>query len=126
MENNISRIGNAYFKPEFQVKEDAKRQENNAAKNESKEEKEKKQVDSNEVLGYLAAQNLDIVPTKKAEKTVEVGKYVSSEQEARIEEFMKNFEADFDEAFDIAAEEFPGISDEAAASLALSYINASY
>ncbi|MCD7779175.1 MAG: hypothetical protein LUH05_00695 [Candidatus Gastranaerophilales bacterium] len=84
-----------------------------------------KQVNSSEVLGFMAAQNADMVPVK-TQKTVDVSKYVSEDQEARIADFMEGFEADFDEAFNIAAEEFPDLSEEAAVSLALSYINASY
>ncbi len=124
MENNISRIGNAYFKPEYKVTED-KEQNKNTKNEEQKPEKQQKQVSSQEVLGFLAAQNADMIPVK-ATKKLDVGKYVSKEQEARIAEFMKGFEEDFDEALAIAKDEFPEISDKLASDLALSYINASY
>ena len=124
MDNNISRIGSAYFKPEYKVSED-KGQEKNAENQEQAKEKQQKQVSSNEVLGFMAAQNADLIPLA-APKTVDPSKYVTNEQEARIAEFMKNFEADYDEAFAIAKGEFPEVSDQLAGDLALSYINASY
>ena len=39
---------------------------------------------------------------------------------------MKGFEADYEEAFNIASNEFPEISEQAAGDLALAYINSSY
>lgn len=112
--------GNQYFKQE--AKEDLTK---GAAKEHKAEEKAHKQLGSNEVFGFLAAQNADLIPVK-AQKTVDVSKYVTKEQEARIADFMKGFEADFDEAFNIAADEFPEISEKAASDIALAYINASY
>ncbi|MCD7739857.1 MAG: hypothetical protein LUH11_00705 [Candidatus Gastranaerophilales bacterium] len=86
---------------------------------------QQKQVSSNDVLGYLAAQNTDMIPIK-SQKTLDVSKYVSEDDEARITEFMKGFESDYNEAYAIAADEFPEISENAAGNLALAYINASY
>ena len=125
MANNINPLkfgvtGNQYFRQE--TKEDLGK---NQPQEQKANENQQKQVTSNEVLGYLAAQNVDMVPVRQS-KTLDVSKYVNKEQEARIAEFMKGFEADFDEAFEIAGEEFPGISDKLASDLALSYINASY
>ncbi len=124
MANNINPLkfgitDNRYYKQE-------KKEETNKNLNGEKQaENQSKKVDSNEVLGFMAAQNADIVPAP-VKKTVDVSKYVSDEQEARIAEFMKGFESDFDDAFDIAKDEFPEISDEAARNLALSYINSTY
>lgn len=112
--------GNQYFKQE--TKEDLAK---NNGKENTAEEKHGKQVDSKEVLGYLAAQNADIIPAK-AKRTVDVSKYVNAEQSARIEDFMKAFEADYIFASKIAKEEFGDISDETAGKLALSFINSSY
>ena len=124
MANNINPlkfgVTGQYFKQETQ--EDLNK---NSAKEETAQAKEEKQVSSNEVLGFLAAQNADMIPVR-TQKTLDVSKYVTEEQEARIEEFMKGFEADYDEAVEIAGEEFPGISDELAGDLALAYINSSY
>ena len=112
--------GNQYFKQES--KEDLSK----GTEKESKAKgNEHKQLASNDVFGFMAAQNADLIPVK-TKKTLDVSKYVTPEQEARITEFMKGFEADFDEAFNIAADEFPEISDKAASDLALAYINASY
>lgn len=88
-------------------------------------EKGQKQMGSDEVLGFLAARNADLIPAK-TQKTIEVSKFVSPEQEARIASFMEGFEADYDEAFAAAANEFEGISDKTASNIALAYINSSY
>lgn len=112
--------GNQYFKND--KKEDLTQ---GAEKNAKSAEESKKSIESKEVLGFMAAQNADILPTKTA-KTVDVSKYVSAEQKQRIESFMNNFEADFNEASAIALNEFPDLSEEAAGSLALAYINSSY
>ena len=111
--------GNQYFKQE--TKEDLSKH----TEKEPKTQQQQKQVNSNEVFGFLAAQNADLIPVK-TKKTVEVSKYVNSEQESRIADFMKGFEADFDEAFNIAIDEFPEISEKTAGDIALAYINASY
>lgn len=112
--------GNQYFKQE--TKKDLAE---SAAGDQKATEKQNKQLGSNEVLGFMAAQYSDLVPVK-TQKTLDVSKYVTPEQEARIAAFMQGFEADFDEAFEIAANEFPEISQKAAGDLALAYINASY
>lgn len=124
MTNNINPLRFGITENKYVIKD--KNEELNKKSTEGKQgEKQNKEVDSKEVLGYLAAQNLDMVPVR-AKKNVDVAKYVSNEQEARIAEFMKGFEADYDEAFSLAKEEFPEISDRLAGDLALSYINASY
>ena len=84
-----------------------------------------KQVASEEVLGFMAAVNADMVPAK-AQKTVDVAKYVNEDQAARIADFMAAFEADFDEASAIALDEFPDITQETASNIALAYINSTY
>ncbi len=111
--------GNQYFRQE--TKEDLSKN----TEKESQTQQSKKQIGSNEVFGFLAAQNADLIPVK-TQKTVEVSKYVNSEQESRIADFMKGLEADFDEAFNIAIDEFPEISEKTAGDIALAYINASY
>ena len=123
MTNNINPIKLGITNNQFVVQEKQEEQKRNL--NKEKQAEDKKQVDSNEVLGFMAAQGLDMVPVR-TQKTLDVSKYVNDEQEARIADFMKDFEANYDEAFAIAADEFPGISDDLANDLALSYINASY
>ena len=123
MTNNINPIKLGITNNQFVIKE--KQEEPKKNLNQEKQAEDKKQVDSKEVLGYMAAQGLDMVPVR-TQKTLDVSKYVNDEQTARIEDFMKEFEANYDEAFAIAADEFPGISDDLANDLALSYINASY
>ena len=86
--------------------------------------KEQKQLGQEEVLNYLASQNVDVIP--KATRTINVSKYVTAEQEERIAEFMKGFEADFENASAIAKEEFPDIEQRTADNIALAYINAAY
>ncbi len=91
----------------------------------NKQAKEDNQMSSNDVLNFMSAQNADLLPVK-SQKTVDVSKYVSKEQEARIAEFMKGFEADFDKVYDIASNEFPDLSDKAAGDISLAYINSAY
>lgn len=123
MANNINPVQLGITSNQFVVKEKQEEQKKNL--NQEKQAEDQKQVDSKEVLGYMAAQGLDMVPVR-TQKTLDISKYVNDEQEARIADFMKDFEANYDEAFAIAADEFPGISDDLANDLALSYINASY
>ncbi len=95
-------------------------------KNESQStDANKNQLNSNDVLSFLAAQNADVVPVK-AQKTLDVSKYVTSEQEARIADFMKGFEADYDAALNLTKEEFPDLSDGAASSIALNFLDETY
>lgn len=112
--------GNQYFKQDN--KEDLAKTSDKQAKAAPEAQKS---LESNAVLGFLAAQNADILPAK-TKKTVEVSKYVTPEQSSRIEEFMKSFEADFNEVSEIALNEFPDLSQEAARDLALAYINTAY
>lgn len=95
-------------------------------KNESQStDANKNQLNSNDVLSFLAAQNADVVPVK-AQKTLDVSKYVTSEQEARIADFMKGFEADYDAALNLTKEEFPDLSDGAASTIALNFLDETY
>lgn len=97
------------------------------AKEAAKENKKEpvKEMAAKDVLGFLAAANSDLVPAS-VKKTVDVNKYVNAEQMARIESFMKGFEADFDEVSATALNEFPDITQEAASNIALAYINQTY
>lgn len=112
--------GNQYYKP---VNDDESSK--NKAQEQKTGESKERQIASNEVLGFLAAQNVDLIPVK-TQKTLDVSKYVTPEQEARIAGFMKGFEENYDAAFATALNEFPEISDGAAQDLALAYINSSY
>ena len=112
--------GNQYFKHE--EKEDLTKK---SAKEKQASETTHKQYQSEEVLGFMAAQNSDIIPVK-AQKTLDVSKYVTKEQEARIASFMQNFEADYEEAFNTTAKEFPEIGSKTAGEIALAYINSKY
>lgn len=111
--------GNQYIQKES--KEDLLKQ--NA--NEPVPEKQvQKQIGSNEIMGFLAAQNADLIPVKPT-RTYEVSKYVTPEQEARIAGFIQGLEASYNEALAITADEFPEISGKAAEEIALAYVNAS-
>ena len=85
----------------------------------------KKNVDSKEVLGFLASQNADLIPAK-VKRTVDVSKYVTPEQAERISGFVKGFENDYDVVSQTAMQEFSDLSESAAGSIALAYINATY
>ena len=101
---------------EEQAKEAAKK---------SAEAAPKKQVTSEEFFDHLAAVNSDIVPAR-AQKTVNVSEYVDDVQAARIADSMAEFEANFDEAFAMALDEFPDITKETAKNIALAYIDSTY
>ena len=116
---NLGISGNMYFKGETNEEITAKKEDLKSGEN------SKKQYNLEEVLNMLAAQNKDLVPVTTP-KTLDVSKYVTEEQEARIADFMRNFEADFDEAESAALNEFPDISENAAKNIALAYINATY
>lgn len=117
---NFGFTGNQYIKKNLneEIVQEQKKNNNGEIGN-------KKQMSSAEVLGYMANVNADIIPAK-AERTIEVSKYVNAQQQARIENFMKAFEADYDEASQVALNEFPDISQETARKIALAYINATY
>jgi len=112
--------GNQYYKQET-----AEESVQTNSKEEKAAQQKESSVNSNTVLSYMAAQNADIVPAA-AKKTLEVSKYVSPEQEARITDFMNGFESDYDEVYEAAGNEFPELSDGAASELALAYINSVY
>ena len=109
--------GSQYEKPD--VAEDAKQKrtkENKSA--------ERKELSGSDVLNFLAAQRADFIPTKAARRSVDVSKYVNEEQQARIEDMMKGFEANYEDAFNVAKQEFPELSEKAASSLALAWAEA--
>lgn len=112
--------GNSYYKNEN--KEDLAK---NTDKNQKAAPEAKKSLESNTVLGFMAAQNTDLVPAKQTKK-VDVTKYVNAEQASSIESFIKGFEADFNEISQTALNEFPDLSKSAADSIALAYINSAY
>lgn len=125
MTNNINPIrlgitGNQYYKKE--EKEDLAK---DSRKQAQAAPEERKTLETDAVLSYLATKNADILPSK-GKKTVDVSKYVNAEQAARIEEFMKAFEDDFNQISGITLEEFPDLSEEAAGDLALTYINTAF
>lgn len=75
------------------------------------------QIANKDVLNYMAVQNMDIVP-QGVVKNVDVTKYVTPAQEARI---AAEFGAKLDEVDTVAVDvknEIPGITEEAATSIA--------
>ncbi len=112
--------GNNYIKRE--TPNHSKQSSEQDDKNTSKKENN---INSNSVFDYMAAQNADIMPASIT-KTYNVSKYVSAEQETRIQDFMKGFETDFDEIANAASNEFPELTEGAVSELALTYINNKY
>ncbi len=110
--------GNNYYK---------KDNSDNPKHQNAKEEKssEKKNINSNFVFDYMSAQNTDIMPASVT-KAYSVSKYVSPEQEARIEDFVKSFETNYDDIVKSASNEFVELSEGAVSELALNYINNKY
>lgn len=123
MANNINRLGFNIAGYNYARQEEAAAQSAPEKKAEA-EKNDKKQLGANDVLNYMAAANTDLIPVK-AQRTVDVNKYVSPEQAERISQFVKGFEANFDEAANTAVNEF-GVSEKVANEIALAYINASY
>ncbi len=121
---NINPINFGYIQNNYKIKSSDEEQKKDSQYTQDNN-KPKKQMGSDEILGYLAATNSDLVP-KNVKKTVDVEKYVNNEQYARMEEFMKGFESDYDEAMNVALNEFPDISQKTAGNIALAYINATY
>ncbi len=89
------------------------------------EHQEEKRQNPNDVLNFMAGLNSDLVPAKVT-RTVDVSKYVTPEQEARIAEFMKGFEADIETISTNAQAEFPELSENAANAIALAYVDSTY
>ncbi len=108
--------GSQYEKPD--VTEDSKQKRENKNKG-----AQKKELSGSEVLSFLAAQNADFIPAKAARR-IDVSKYVNAEQQARIEGMMKDFEANYEDAFQAATNEFPELSKNAASDLALAWAEA--
>ena len=105
-----------------------KDQQENVVNNEEKaapQQGANKEVDSNEIFGFLAAKNADMIPAK-GKKSVDISKYVTPEQAERIADFMKGFNDDVDTISSSALNEFPGLSQAAADSIALALVDASY
>lgn len=121
---NINPIKFGVSGQQFFAKENNEELAKEASK-EGKKETAAKEITANDVLGFLAATNADIKPAN-VKKAIEVSKYVNEEQTARIEDFMKTFEENFDVISATALEEFPDITQETASSIALSYINQTY
>ena len=120
MENNISRITNAYIKvPEFKINEDGKQEEKNTKQKEKQAEENNKQMAPADVLGLLAAQNVD--------KQLSVEKLADKiELKARIEDYLGNFEEMYGRVLSAILEEFPELTEDAAGKIALAYLNASF
>ena len=121
---NINRINFGVNQNQF-FKQEEKEDLTKGTKKEPQSTEVKKQLESSEVLGFMAAQNADIIPVK-TQKTLDISKYVSKEQEARIADFVKGFEADYENVYAAAKGEFSDLSDKAANDLAIAYINSTY
>ena len=119
MSNNFNihfGVGGNYY-PQTEKKEEKSNNEQQAAL----EQNQKTQLPNNDVLDYMAAQNMDLIPQNTV-KSVEVSKYVTPEEEARI---AAEFGAKLDEAEHVstaAQSEFPDLSNEAADAIAASIV----
>lgn len=82
-----------------------------------------KEIPAGDVLSYMAAQSVDVQP--KVKKTVDVSKYVTPEQEARIASFVQGFESEVQKGLLNFDKEFPGnkASDETKLNLAVEMFN---
>ncbi len=83
-----------------------------------------KELSADDVLNYMAAQNADI-QASTAKKTIDVSKYVTSEQAARIAGFVQGFESEVEKGLLGFDQEFPNssLSDEAKTNLVVEMFN---
>lgn len=72
-----------------------------------------KNLEAADVLGFMAAQSVDVQP-KRAEKTLDVSKYVTPEQAERIAGFIRGFESEVENGLKAFDAEFPnaGVSED--------------
>ena len=127
MANNINPISiNTQALKYAQLKQTEKKQESvddasTGAKNSAGAQKE---VSADDVLNYMAAQNVDIQATK-AKKVLDVSKYATPEQIERIAGFDQGFESSVQKGLLDFDKEFPnsGLSDSAKTDLVVEMFN---
>ncbi|MCD7878501.1 MAG: hypothetical protein LUG16_01050 [Candidatus Gastranaerophilales bacterium] len=79
-----------------------------------------RQMESSEILGYMAAQSAAFVPVQKP---LDVSQYVSAEEEERIAASMEKFVATEEAVHSSVKNEDLGLSDEAETEISLAYMN---
>lgn len=116
MANNINPIIISSKVVGYSTKKDEKKEDAGAEKAPSAGI-EKKEVAAGDVLSFMAAQSVDVTPAAK--KTLDVSKYVTPEQAARIAGFVQGFESQVAAGLKAFDSEFPGakLSDSAKLSL---------
>lgn len=116
MTNNINPIIISSQVVGYTTKKDEKK-EDAAAEKATGAPGEQKEVAASDVLSFMAAQSVDVTPTAK--KTLDVSKYVTPEQAARIAGFVQGFESQVAAGLKAFDSEFPGtnLSDSAKLSL---------
>ena len=90
---------------------------------EQHQEVEKKEVAAKDVLGFMAAQSVDVQP--KVKKVIDVSKYVTPEQAARIAGFVGSFEKEVEKGLKEFDKEFPGnkVSEDTKVNIAVDAFN---
>ena len=114
MTNNINPINNYPPAVSFPAYKEKQETEKGVVEQEAKKAPaDDKQVSAGDVLGYMAAANVDVQP-KKVKKVLDISKYVTPEQANRIAGFVQGFEAEVEKGLLAFDTEFPGnnMSDE--------------
>lgn len=112
---NPQGIGNNYgFEPK------AKQEEKKAEEKEVKAEVQQKSVPAEDILGFMAQSAIAVMPV--ATKAVDPAKYVDKESEARIADFMAQFEDIVAKNLEAIDKEFPQMSEGAKQALALAQV----
>ena len=121
------------------IKYNFTRQDENAASKNLNQQiehdnKPQKQVNPNDVLNFLGARNSDI-KINYSTKSIDKDNYINGimnkykddipATEARAAKFLEQFDSDFNEAQNIAVQEF-NVNETTASNIALAYINNSY
>ncbi len=122
MSSNINPVNfgintNSYYRQE--EKEDLNQNTRNEQLPEARQQYEEK-----DVFNYLTATS-GYIPVQST-KTIRVSEYVTPESELRIEDSMKQFQAQYEDTIAQYQNEFPGMSYESAQYAALSDINRNY
>ncbi len=122
MANNINPIN---INPQivgYTLKKEAK-DKSAEAETSTKSAVDKKEVPASDVLSFMAAQSIDVKPAAK--KTIDVSKYVTSEQAARIAGFVQGFEKEVEKGLLQFNKEFPqsSLSDSAKLDIVVEMFN---
>lgn len=122
MDTNVNKISQAYTS--YQTNKVGEKPEGKAQqKEDSKPQIERKEVSANETLNFMTAQNIGLKPVVPP-KVLNISKYNTPEQEARIRADAQKYEENFEKTSEKIDNELgKSVSDKAKKELALAVIN---